>query len=230
MKHIERPWYMEDINFMEALTPEEKDLLIHISTLKHFKKGQYVFIAEEPDDSVYVIKKGRLKSFLLTKDGKDIILYIRYPGDLTGITSLCGIQRRTTYLSALEDSLVWASSTQVFYEFVSKRPHIMFLIMKILLARHYQSKILIQDIIANCAQKRLANFLLRLAQERGQLIHDGNAQLPMELTHEQISQMIGTCRQTTTRLLNAFKDRKYIEKDGRILQLNTKMLRLLVEN
>jgi CRP/FNR family cyclic AMP-dependent transcriptional regulator len=230
MKNPGQEGPLNNINFMECLSSDEKDHLIQISTLKHFRKGQFIFMADELDDSIYVIKKGRVKSFLLYKDGKEIILYIRYPGDVTGITCLCGIRRRTTHLSALEDTYIWVSSAEDFYDFISKRPNLTILIMKIMFARHYQSKILIQDLVTNCAQKRLAKFLLRLVEERGQILYDGHARVPSDLTHEQIAQMIATCRQTTTRLLNAFKDRKYIVKDGHSLVVNTRMLQGFIDN
>ena len=225
-----KPWYFENTNFYANLTPPEREQFIQISKLKRFKKGQYLYHVDEPSAEIYLIKSGRVKSFLISPDGKEIILYIRYPGDIVAVTALCGISHRTTYAQTLEDTVVWATTVENCYNFLITRPHLMILIMKIIASRHYQAKMLIQDLSINNARKRLAHFLLRTALERGTVQEDGSIRLRMDLSQEHIAQIIGTCRQTINRLMKSLRKEKIFQQEGHTIIVQEKKLKSFLES
>lgn len=226
----EKPWYFENTNFYANLTPQEREQFIKISKLKRMKKGQYLYHIDEPSDEIYLIKSGRVKSFLISHDGKEIILYIRYPGDIVAVTALCGIYHRTTYAQAMEDTAIWETTVDNCYNFLITRPHLMILIMKILASRHYQSKMLIQDLSINNAQKRMAHFLLRTAHERGTVLEDGSIRLRMDLSQEHIAQIIGTCRQTINRLMKSLRNENIFQQEGRTIIVQEQKLKNFLES
>jgi len=225
-----KPWYFESTNFYANLTPSEREELIKISKLKRFKKGQYLYHVDEPSEEVFLIKSGRVKSFLTSPDGKEILLYVRYPGDIVAVTALCGIYHRTTYAKALEDTVVWTINIENCYNFLIARPHLMILIMKIIASRHYQSKMLIQDLSIHSAWKRLANFLLRTALERGEVLENGSIRFRMDLTQEHIAQIIGTCRQTINRLMKSLRKEKIFRQEGHTIIVQGKKLKSFLES
>jgi CRP/FNR family transcriptional regulator len=61
--------------------------------------------------------------------------------------------------------------------------------------------------LTNTAAERLAQLLLAWCVESGRPSASG-LRIPVAMTHEEISQMIGTSPETVTRLLESFREKK----------------------
>lgn len=53
-----------------------------------FKKGEYLFRAEEPTNTLYIIQSGAVRLFHLLESGKEQLIRILKPGDFIGEWSL----------------------------------------------------------------------------------------------------------------------------------------------
>ena len=90
----ERPWYVQDLHFLEDLTPAENAMIRKMGTIRKFKKGQFVFHVNDSCEHVYVLQKGIAKASLVSPEGKEIITALRKPGDIIGLTAIFGCKRR----------------------------------------------------------------------------------------------------------------------------------------
>jgi CRP/FNR family transcriptional regulator len=70
-------------------------------------------------------------------------------------------------------------------------------------------------ILSESASERLARLLLGWLDTKGGTRHRG--QMKLTLTHEEIAQMIGTSRETVTRLFTEFKRKQFVERRGSTL-------------
>jgi CRP/FNR family transcriptional regulator len=70
--------------------------------------------------------------------------------------------------------------------------------------------------LSHTAADKLAKLLLEwgLTSTNGNIHENGNINLKLSYTHEEISEMIGTSRETVTRILKDFRDRKLITLKG----------------
>src|SRR5580704_10909459 len=66
----------------------------------------------------------------------------------------------------------------------------------------------------------LAKFLLQSAAH-GQ-VKNGQVRVKLVLTHEDIAQLTGTCRETITRTLSEFRQKDIVELKGSTLTINNK--------
>jgi len=78
--------------------------------------------------------------------------------------------------------------------------------------------------LSGSAAGKLARFVLDLTTESGKTIgqNDGVQRIPLTLTHEEIAQMIGSSRETVTRLFTDFKCRRLVEVHGSTLIITNK--------
>ena len=67
-----KPWYLEQANFFEALNPIQIQEIEKIATIERYEKGTVICRVDDPCEFVYILKKGTLKMFLLSLDGKEI--------------------------------------------------------------------------------------------------------------------------------------------------------------
>ena len=74
--------------------------------------------------------------------------------------------------------------------------------------------------LSHSAGEKLARFLLDLSEDRGDA--NGEIRVTLSLTHEEIAQMIGTSRETVTRLFADFKKQQLLQVKGSTLIIKNK--------
>jgi len=219
-----KPWYYEHLNFFKGLDKEAKKTIEKIAAIKKFKKGQIIATLDTPCKVVYILNKGRAEVYLLSFDGKKIILAIRKPGDILGLTTLCGFRRRMSYVSALEDLETLSIDVDNFEKFIMNNIILAGKIIRILGARLHHSRMIIEDLGTKNVKDRLVRVLLNLSQDFGQDSNEG-IKLDINLTHEQFSQIIASSRQTVTIALNLLESEGLIKRQGKnILIVDQKIL------
>ena len=166
----------------------------------------------QPARGVFIVCQGRIKLTSMSKDGKSVILRIAQAGEIIGLSAVI---TNTTYESSAE-TLV---PTQV--RFVASNDFLRILRNHPEAAIHAAQSLSRECVSAyneirslalapTCASK-LATLLLSWISSssiRGELrIHS-------QFTQEEIAEMIGTSRETVTRLLSDFKRKQVIESRG----------------
>ena len=82
--------------------------------------------------------------------------------------------------------------------------------------------------LSNSPGQRLAKLLLGWSTERGDSSH--SLHLHLVLTHEEIAEMIGTSRETVSRVFADFRKKRFIQSKGsRLLILNKFALEGMVQ-
>jgi CRP-like cAMP-binding protein len=72
----------------------------------------------------------------------------------------------------------------------------------------------LESLVFKDARTRVVEFILELAQERGQKV-GFETMVKSHLTHQDIANLTGTSRQTVTTILNDLRDRNLINFDRR---------------
>jgi signal-transduction protein with cAMP-binding, CBS, and nucleotidyltransferase domain len=54
-------WYLENFNLFNGLAPEEMEKLNMISSMKELSKSEPIYFANEPSNSIFFLKSGRVK-------------------------------------------------------------------------------------------------------------------------------------------------------------------------
>lgn len=206
-----KPWYLEQANFFDALNPSQIQAVEKIATIERFEKGKMIGSVDDHCDFVYILKKGTIKAFLLSLDGKEIILALRRPGNIIGLTSIFGWSRRVSYVSAIDEVELMKIRTKDLKRLVLNNSDMIMSIIKILCARLHHSRRLIYDLSTKNVKYRLIRFLLDSADDIGMDCADG-IWIKAKYTHEQISQIIVSSRQTVTSLLKELENANLIKK------------------
>ncbi|MFT6323462.1 MAG: CRP/FNR family transcriptional regulator, partial [Halieaceae bacterium] len=162
----------------------------------------------------FCVNKGKLKVYKTGDDGKDQIIQISRPGDLLGYRAMIGEDLYPVTAEALEDVQVCFVPKTEFVRLLDSSKEFSNLLLKE--ACHELSKM--TEMLTNLAQKtvreRLAVSLLMLNDVYKENKNEEDF-AEINLTREDLANIVGTATETIIRLLHDFKEEKLIKTNGR---------------
>ena len=96
-------WYLEKIDLLKGLRPEELQRVADRTTVGHAHKDEHIYFPEEPSNVVFFLKRGRVKIATMGEDGKEVIKAVLYPGEVFGELGAAGEEKRRDHAVALDD-------------------------------------------------------------------------------------------------------------------------------
>lgn len=197
--------------------PYIRNLLEKISEGKHVmsvSKGETIFSQGDSADAVYFVQAGRVKVSVVSAAGKEGVLAILGPHDVLGAGALIGQSFHANTAMALEPSTVFRVEKRAMLRALYYQPDLSERFMALLLKRNIGLEEDLCDQLFNDSEKRLARALLKLAQpgesEGGRVARITN------LSHETLSEMVGTTRSRVTHFMNKFRKMGMVEYKQRL--------------
>lgn len=176
---------------------------------RHYQRGQSVYCLDDPADEIYLIQEGRVKILRLSSDGQQKILDIYQPGDFFGELCICGGQRRTEQAVALQPLRTTSFQLQGLMKLLRRTPDMVLELLQLLCARLRESHDQIAALAFDNIPRRLARELLRLGRNERPMDEGGLVRL--NLTHEELAQLVGTSREMITTIMNQFRQRGLLD-------------------
>jgi len=209
-------WYLENFNIFKELKDESMQELSRITSMQDIPKNQPIYFPQEPSNSIFFLKKGRVKLTRASKDGKEMILALVNKGEVFGEMAYLDEGERNDFATALDDCLVCAINKNEFKEFVDRNPELNLRITKLIGLKLKKYSERIEELVFKDAEQRLVSFLLRLADENGKQIGDEIFVKPF-LKHQDIAELTATSRQTVNSILTDLREKKIINFDRKKL-------------
>ncbi|SFN80983.1 Crp/Fnr family transcriptional regulator [Salegentibacter flavus] len=206
---------------LDTLNEEEKKLVQNAMESLTIKKGSLLFYEEGVPTGIFQIKKGKAKKFKRGFSGAEQIFYIYTPGDILGYHALFGEERYQDSCELLEDAEVNFIAKDIFFQLLKDIPRLQQIFMKNI---GHEFGVL-ANIIALLAQKnqnaRLAMNLLILQDRFSKRYKEP---IGIDLTREDLANLIGTSPESLGRSLKQFKDAGIIKVDKRLIYIKRKDL------
>jgi len=211
MSNNEAPkiWYLENFNLFKALP---KEVLMEISektTMCDFDEGDFIYFPDDPSDTLYFLKEGKVKIANYSDDGREIIKTILQPGEMFGEFSLTGELKRTDFAQALEPVKVCRIPEKDFESLMEKHGPISLKVNKLIGLRLKKLERRLESLFFKDARARIIDFLLDMAEENGEKV-GFETMIKNKLTHQDIANLTATSRQTVTTVLNELRNQNYI--------------------
>lgn len=194
---------------------EESDLqaLSRLAAVKQYPAGATILREAEPGDLFFVLVRGEVKVFVDSSDGREVVLTHLQAGDFFGEMALFDDETRSASVSALTDSELVVIARPDFLSLLEHDFSLTRKILKTLSARLRRANDVIESLALLDVGGRLARYLLRLADSAGKPAVEGYFVVNRP-THQEIANSIGATRETVTRMLKQFEDRKLIRVQG----------------
>jgi CRP/FNR family transcriptional regulator len=193
-----------------------------------YPKGSVLFVEGEQPRGVFIICSGRVKLTTSSSEGKTLIVKIAEAGEVLGLSGTILATAFEVSAETLEPSQINFIRREDFVGFLNAYPEACMHTAEQLSEKYHSAQREIRSLgLSQSTSEKLARLFLDWCNRSGEKTPKG-IRLKVLLTHEEIAQMIGTTRETVTRLLSDFKRRKMIEVKGSSIFVQTATLEALV--
>jgi CRP/FNR family transcriptional regulator, cyclic AMP receptor protein len=183
-----------------------------------YPAGAVLFLEKQEPRGVLLLCAGEVKLSISSSEGKILILRIAKPGEILGLMStLTGTPYEVT-AEVLHPCQVAFVRRDDFLRFVAKHPQIYQNVVKELSSYYQAACEQLRTVgLASSANERLARLLLDWSA--GETETRQGTQITLPLTHKEIAAFIGLSRETVTRTLSKFRNRRLVALRGSTLMI-----------
>ncbi|MDB4898435.1 MAG: cyclic nucleotide-binding protein [Gemmatimonadetes bacterium] len=201
--------FLASIPLFSGLNRDELTRFAELTRERSYPKGSVILFQDDPGDSLFVLREGRVKVVLIGEDGREVILGVLEPGAHFGELALIDDQPRSAHVIAMDDAELLVLRREDFRRRVEANPSVAWALLTELSRRLRRADQKIGGLVLLDVPGRIARLLLDLASEAG------GPTIEKPLTHQTIAQMIGASRETVSRAMKEFQDSGLIRVERR---------------
>jgi CRP-like cAMP-binding protein len=199
---------------------DERELasIAAVAKTRRYAKDDAVFHADESGDVFFLIREGQVKVTMTSPEGKEIILSILGAGDFFGEMALFDNAPRSATVIAIEPLEVVSIWRTDFLHILSENFSIAQKVLAELSKRLRDASQRIESLATMDVYGRLARFFLDLAKQSGKSLANDYVAVTRP-THQAIANMIGTSRETVSRLIHELMKQDLLLSEGKTIYL-----------
>jgi CRP-like cAMP-binding protein len=222
-KSASKLWYFQNINFLKAMTNEEKMELSRCSVMKEIRRDEHVYLPQDLASRIYFLKEGSVKIVSYSEDGRELIHALLNAGQIFGELALAGEERRENFAMVTEDAKVCQVGVGEFERILKSNPLLNLEVTKLIGFRLKRIRTRLERMWFKSAEQRIRSLLMELAEDYGTKVN-GRIVIALRLKHHEIASLAATTRQTATSVLNSLVKAGAIEYDRRKIILKKTLL------
>ena len=210
-------WYLQNFNLFEDMDENTMMGLDQNSRMQETPKKEIIYFPDEPNNTIYFLKSGKIKISRVTEDGRSTSIQLIGPGEIFGESATLGQERHENSAEVVEDAIICSISKENFEELLNKSPRLNRSVNKFIGFRLRKIESHIEDLVFKNARERIEAFLSRYINTFGKKMIDGWMVRPF-LNHQEIAELTATTRQTVNSILNDLVQEQKIEYTRRYLR------------
>jgi CRP/FNR family transcriptional regulator len=187
--------------------------LNEIKSTAVYPKGAMLFIEGQQPRGVFVLCTGKVKLSTTSRDGKTIITKISEPGDVLGLNAVISNRPYEVTAEMMEPGQANFIPRDQLVLMLKDHPEAAMRVAQQLSRNYFTAYEEIRTLgLAVSPSEKFAKLLLAWSTKTA--AEDGSAQVKLTLTHEEVAEMIGTTRETVSRLFSEFKKKQLMQIKG----------------
>jgi len=196
-----------------------------------YPQGAVLFVEGQIPRGIFVLCKGSVKLSINSPGGRTVIVKLAEPGEVLGLSATISGKPYEVTAETIDPCQVNFVKRDDFVRFLKDDVEACFKVAEQLSEKYHNACKEAGSLgLSHCAAEKLAKLLLEWSSKNGNT-GKGEPRLKLRLTHEEIAQMIGTSRETVTRLFAELKKRQILQSKGSTLVIrNTAALREIAGN
>lgn len=209
---------IRQVPLFRGLTDElVKNLENNIRTYE-VEKGELICHEETVADGIFCFLKGIAKQFKSAASGQQYIVHLAHKGDIVGLKTVFFEDNYDSSCEMISEGQVIYIPKEEVRQILSKHPGTAYNVMSYLAHQLKVADAYRMELAVGSVRERLAHLILLLARYYGSS-HGPVAEMTIELTREEMAEMIGTVPETLVRILRDFKDENLLEANGRNIKI-----------
>lgn len=201
----DKTWCLSEVDIFCDLSEQEMQVIADNAPMRTYAAGELLFSPHNPVEVLFILKRGRVRVFRVSEDGRALTTALISPGTIFGEMVLLGQSMYDNFAEALDEAVVCVMSKADVHRFLLSDQRIAGRIAEILGTRLADMERRLTDSVFKSVPQRIASTLCTLAQgsPRSGVLARGQQ---VTLTHEQLAALVGTSRETATKVLGELAD------------------------
>lgn len=201
--------YLRQISIFSELESEFLEEIYKISRVRKYEKGRIIFMEGEPGEAFFYIKSGLVKISKLSRDGREHILHVLNEGHVFAEVTFFSNTEYPATAEVLEEAEIGIIKNEDLEKVIKENPDLSLQLIKYLNKRLVEAHMKIRNLALYDTYERTAQALVKLAEDYGKKSSKG-VNLDINISRQELANIVGTTRETVIRALTAFKKERLI--------------------
>jgi CRP-like cAMP-binding protein len=208
-------FFLRNDRLLETIPQHVKTLLEAGMVKGKVKKGRLLFREDSFSKGVYILRKGKIKIYRTSRDGREQILYIHTEGEMVGYRPLLYEGKHSVSATALEECTYNLIPRDHFMHVLNTSPE---LVRALLACVSHEFSVWVNNITVFAQQPVKSRVAL------GLLIFNRKFQIKgkhteINLSRDDFAAYVGTVKETLVRVLKDLKEQEIVETQGRKIRI-----------
>ncbi len=209
----ERVAYLRSLPLFRGLSDDALRHLAREARCCRFCPGEAIFYREDPGSTCHIIKRGRVRVFLIGSDGREVAVRILGPGDIVGEMALFEDLPRSANVETLEATQTLELHRDALLYCLRNSPALALSLLRYLSARVRYATEEVEGLASLTVSERLMRRLRKLAEWSGMPVPDGVRIVP-PMTQQELAALVGTSRESVNRALVQLRRQGKVRMEG----------------
>ena len=198
--------FLKHVPLFQHLSDEDRVRLAGSIKLQSLKKGEILFNKGGAGDALYIIKKGKIKIFLSSHAGDEVLLAIFSEADFFGEMALLDGMPRSADAIAIEPTELLLLNRNDFISFLNHNSNAVQAVLQSLSQRLRRTDDILEDTCFLQISERFAKKLVELAMQHGR--REGDVIfIDLSLTQKDMASMVGATRESINKELRTLREK-----------------------
>ncbi len=206
------------------LPPAAVQRLQEIKSTAMYPKSALLFVEGQESRGVFVLCAGRVKLSTSSSEGKTIITKLSDAGEVLGLSATISNRPYEVTAEMIEPGQANFIARDALLEFLREYGDVALRVAEQLSRNYYAAYEGVRTLgLTTSPAEKLAKLLLSWDTGPGPANgSSGSMPIKLTLTHSEIAEMIGTTRETVSRLFSDFKKKELVQVKGATLVIRDK--------
>lgn len=191
---------------------EELEVVNSNKTTQYYQKGQFIYQEGNQALGLYCVQRGKIKVIKAGSDNKEQIVHLCRAGDALGVRALVAGTRHASSAVALEECVVCFVPQPDFLRLLQANVQFSTALLQLLARALGQVEERMLHLAYKPVRERLAGALLLVQQT----FRQEGEELPFRIVlgRDDLAALVGTAKETVSRLLSEFKEAGIVATRG----------------
>jgi CRP/FNR family cyclic AMP-dependent transcriptional regulator len=204
------------------LSPAVAEALEQEALTTSYPTGAVLFAEGQAPRGVFIVRRGRVKLSVCGSDGRTLILRIVEAGGALGVAAVVAGYKYEATAETQEPCEISFLRQSDLLRLMRQYGELALWVTQHISQDYASTCREIRDLIlSDSASEKLARLLVGWLDQNSEARNP--SQMKLALTHEEIGQMIGTSRETVSRLFAGFKKQHLIQQTGATLVIPSRI-------
>lgn len=209
----EKLYYLREVDIFQDLTDGEIEEISELTRMCLYPNNHLFYMPDDPGEVLFIIKKGRVQLYRVSPDGRKLVFATLHPGAIFGHMGMIGQRLHNTFAESVGDCKICIMNRNDVEELLLAKPIVALRILEHVGNRLVEAEQRFEDIAFRRMPARIARLILQMTADQS------DTTVLKGYTHQQLADMLGTYRETTTQILNDFKQQGLIKLGRKTIEI-----------